>query len=175
MVRVVGLEPTRLTAQEPKSCVSTNSTIPAYLIFPLFLLGEGIPEAERCARSASIKTGYACFYLANRKFFTEVTAPKSPVSANSIMPAYSLSRPGAEVYHTQLRPKSQFIAPTFLPGAGEQIPATPPGPGPGPPPPGPHRRSGAVRPPPPPARRSCSWAPGTSSPGSCPPPGPWPV
>ena len=29
MVRVVGLEPTRLAAQEPKSCVSTNSTIPA--------------------------------------------------------------------------------------------------------------------------------------------------
>ena len=49
MVRVVGLEPTRLTAQEPKSCVSTNSTIPAYSICPLFLLGEGIPGAERCA------------------------------------------------------------------------------------------------------------------------------
>ena len=31
MVRVVGLEPTRLTAQEPKSCVSTNSTMPAYM------------------------------------------------------------------------------------------------------------------------------------------------
>ena len=30
LVRVVGLEPTRLAAQEPKSCVSTNSTIPAY-------------------------------------------------------------------------------------------------------------------------------------------------
>lgn len=29
MVRVVGLEPTRYAAQEPKSCVSTNSTIPA--------------------------------------------------------------------------------------------------------------------------------------------------
>ena len=47
LVRVVGLEPTRLTAQEPKSCVSTNSTIPAYLISPLFLLGEGLSEAER--------------------------------------------------------------------------------------------------------------------------------
>ena len=30
VVRVVGLEPTRLTAREPKSRVSTNSTIPAY-------------------------------------------------------------------------------------------------------------------------------------------------
>ena len=49
MVRVVGLEPTRLAAQEPKSCVSTNSTIPAYSIFSLLLLGEGIPEAERYA------------------------------------------------------------------------------------------------------------------------------
>ena len=44
LVRVVGLEPTRLTAQEPKSCVSTNSTIPAYLISPLFLLVEGYPR-----------------------------------------------------------------------------------------------------------------------------------
>lgn len=39
LVRVVGLEPTRLTAEEPKSSESTNSTIPAY-----------------------IKTGHACFY-----------------------------------------------------------------------------------------------------------------
>ena len=31
MVRVVGLEPTRLTAEEPKSSESTNSTIPAYM------------------------------------------------------------------------------------------------------------------------------------------------
>ena len=29
-MRVVGVEPTRLAAQEPKSCASTNSTIPAY-------------------------------------------------------------------------------------------------------------------------------------------------
>ena len=29
LVRVVGLEPTRLTAEEPKSSESTNSTIPA--------------------------------------------------------------------------------------------------------------------------------------------------
>ncbi len=31
MVRVVGLEPTRLTAEEPKSSESTISTIPAYM------------------------------------------------------------------------------------------------------------------------------------------------
>ena len=31
MVRVVGLEPTRLSAEEPKSSESTNSTIPAYM------------------------------------------------------------------------------------------------------------------------------------------------
>ena len=31
LVRVVGLEPTRLTAEEPKSSESTISTIPAYM------------------------------------------------------------------------------------------------------------------------------------------------
>ena len=31
MVRVVGVEPTRLAAQEPKSCVSANSTNSAYM------------------------------------------------------------------------------------------------------------------------------------------------
>ena len=31
MVRVVGVEPTRLAAQEPKSCTSANSAIPAYI------------------------------------------------------------------------------------------------------------------------------------------------
>ena len=30
LVRVTGLEPARLTAEEPKSTESTNSTIPAY-------------------------------------------------------------------------------------------------------------------------------------------------
>lgn len=30
MVRVTGLEPAHLTAQEPKSCVSANFTTPAY-------------------------------------------------------------------------------------------------------------------------------------------------
>ena len=30
LVRVVGLEPTRLAAQEPKSCTSANSVISAY-------------------------------------------------------------------------------------------------------------------------------------------------
>lgn len=30
MVRVWGLEPQRISAQEPKSCMSANSIIPAY-------------------------------------------------------------------------------------------------------------------------------------------------
>ena len=30
MVRVTGVEPARREAQDPKSCVSANSTIPAY-------------------------------------------------------------------------------------------------------------------------------------------------
>ena len=33
-MRVVGVEPTRLAAQEPKSCASANSTIPASVISP---------------------------------------------------------------------------------------------------------------------------------------------
>ena len=32
MVRVTGLEPARLSAQDPKSCTSANSAIPAYTI-----------------------------------------------------------------------------------------------------------------------------------------------
>ena len=33
MVRAVGLEPTRLSTTEPKSVQSTDSSMPAYLIF----------------------------------------------------------------------------------------------------------------------------------------------
>ena len=38
------------------------------------------------------KAGHACFYLIDGKFFTEVTAPKSRMSTNSIMPAYKSDR-----------------------------------------------------------------------------------
>ena len=31
LVRVVGVEPTRISPQEPKSCTSANSVIPAYI------------------------------------------------------------------------------------------------------------------------------------------------
>lgn len=53
MVRVVGVEPTCLAAQEPKSCASANSAIPAYnafnyisllsenQVFPFYLKKEG--------------------------------------------------------------------------------------------------------------------------------------
>ena len=34
LVRVTGVEPARIAAQEPKSCVSANSTIPAYVCQP---------------------------------------------------------------------------------------------------------------------------------------------
>ena len=33
LVRVAGVEPARLSVQEPKSCASANSAIPAYSIF----------------------------------------------------------------------------------------------------------------------------------------------
>ncbi len=36
MVRVVGLEPTRIAPQEPKSCASANSAIPASVYIILF-------------------------------------------------------------------------------------------------------------------------------------------
>ena len=34
LVRVAGVEPARLSVQEPKSCASANSAIPAYSVFP---------------------------------------------------------------------------------------------------------------------------------------------
>ena len=48
VVRAVGFEPTRLAAQEPKSCTSANSAIPAYSVSLYFYSGRG-PEAERNA------------------------------------------------------------------------------------------------------------------------------
>ena len=66
LVRVVGLEPTSIAALEPKSSMFTNFIIPAYMssgnTLPLFL----------------------------QNFFTEVTAPKSRMSTNSITGAYSV-------------------------------------------------------------------------------------
>ena len=43
LVRVTGLEPARLTAEEPKSTESTNSTIPAYKIVSPVFTRRGIP------------------------------------------------------------------------------------------------------------------------------------
>ena len=55
LVRVVGVEPTRLAAQEPKSCTSANSAIPAYIsgrkncrYFLLFGTARGQDEAQIC-------------------------------------------------------------------------------------------------------------------------------
>ena len=44
LVRAVGLEPTRTAPQEPKSCTSTNSAIPAYSISLYFYTGRGCPR-----------------------------------------------------------------------------------------------------------------------------------
>ena len=51
VVRVVGVEPTRLAAQEPKSCTSANSAIPAYIIICNFALEKlntlpGLPQKQ---------------------------------------------------------------------------------------------------------------------------------
>lgn len=55
LVRVVGLEPTRHLAEEPKSSESTNSTIPAYMsgrrncrYFLLFGTARDQDEAQIC-------------------------------------------------------------------------------------------------------------------------------
>ena len=47
MVRVWGLEPQRLSAMEPKSILSTNSSIPAYSI--LRFVKESFNFALRCS------------------------------------------------------------------------------------------------------------------------------
>ena len=59
--RVVGLEPTRLAAQEPKSCVSTNSTIPAYsnqYSTPTAVTQAKIPAAAEKSPPAAKKVSY---------------------------------------------------------------------------------------------------------------------
>ena len=76
-MRVVGVEPTRLAAQEPKSCMSTISIIPAYeqpenafwLLFYKIIL--------RKSRKAE-------------KTFPKVTSPKFTESTDSTMPTYEL-------------------------------------------------------------------------------------
>lgn len=62
LVRVVGLEPTRLTAQEPKSCVSTNSTIPAYSVSPYFYSGRGYPRRS-VTLNPQLYRIQKCYYL----------------------------------------------------------------------------------------------------------------
>ena len=39
LVRMKGLEPSRLAAHAPKACVSTNSTTSAYIVYVLKLVG----------------------------------------------------------------------------------------------------------------------------------------
>ena len=48
MVRVVGLEPTRLTALDPKSSASANSATPAY--FATYLCTDGVANHPQCVR-----------------------------------------------------------------------------------------------------------------------------
>ena len=59
MVRVVGFEPTRLAAQEPKSCMSTISIIPAYEqpedAFGCYLFYEIIREKSRKSEKPSLR------------------------------------------------------------------------------------------------------------------------
>ena len=45
LVRVVGVEPTRISSQEPKSCASANSAIPAY---PRRIVAHFPPPRKEC-------------------------------------------------------------------------------------------------------------------------------
>ncbi len=42
MVRAWGFEPQRIAAQEPKSCMSASSIMPAYSVVPLIFTRGGI-------------------------------------------------------------------------------------------------------------------------------------
>ena len=57
LVRVVGVEPTRIASQEPKSCASANSAIPAYSIFRhtcgTFYCTTGMAESQACFLSSA--------------------------------------------------------------------------------------------------------------------------
>ena len=72
MVRVVGLEPTRLAAQEPKSCVSTNSTIPAYSFVPLIFTRRGI-RGGAFRLTHYLKTGTPAFNEQNTIIYESPT------------------------------------------------------------------------------------------------------
>lgn len=41
MVRVTGVEPAHLAAQDPKSCASANSAIPAFIFYNIYILSQG--------------------------------------------------------------------------------------------------------------------------------------
>ena len=58
MVRMKGLEPTRLAAQEPKSCMSTNSITSAYLFVAI---SKTAPvKGGNLLATDYITTGYCC-------------------------------------------------------------------------------------------------------------------
>ena len=46
LVRVAGVEPARLSAQEPKSCASANSAIPAWLLHALYPMAGGFVNGQ---------------------------------------------------------------------------------------------------------------------------------
>ena len=71
MVRAWGFEPQRISAQEPKSCMSASSIMPAYSLFPFLQrrpfrmassessgasFGESVPERTRSVRCPHMHT-----------------------------------------------------------------------------------------------------------------------
>lgn len=57
MVRVVGLEPTHHSAEEPKSSESTNSTTPAYKSTFIYVLMESTPKPPATFSLSSCHSG----------------------------------------------------------------------------------------------------------------------
>ena len=55
MVRVTGLEPARLATQEPKSCVSANSTTPAHEINITIILSCTLKIKDLCGISEAMR------------------------------------------------------------------------------------------------------------------------
>lgn len=136
MVRVVGVEPTRLAAQEPKSCTSANSAIPAHGPAP-----QEVPESGCQSESTScIDIHFYTYTKAKRlalaqplplfRWWNQTAAAQVPAMVRLILvmrPTGALQRaiscpvhsgpPGADApccHLTSLRGKSQIAFPPVI-------------------------------------------------------------
>lgn len=68
LVRAVGLEPTRIAPQEPKSCTSTNSAMPAEMV----ALTSYQPFPEKSNGPEDMILVYICEYILEIFIFVEI-------------------------------------------------------------------------------------------------------